>query len=495
MQKFPNENQVLPLLGIFLALILAVRLVSLHFNNTELFFDEAQYWYWAQSPAFGYFSKPPVLAWIIYSSTSLCGSDSTFCIRLASPLLHTVTAFFVYLSAAELFDRRTGFWAAVIFATVPGITLSATLASTDVPLLMFWSIALYAYIRMTRDKGDRGLGWAVVFGAAFGLGLMSKYAMAYFLACAFVHALIERKPDHPVLSYRFWLGCGIGLAILVPNILWNMQNAFVTLSHTGENIGWSGVRFNFVNAAEFLGSQFGVMGPILFGVYLATLWASRKGNLTSPHRLLIAFSATIILVIVAQALMSKAYANWAATAYIAACILVADIMVNRIPGFWLRLSMALHMAVFAALAVAVGFAGPGQIVLANGVQPFARMQGQSEIARKTAMALDADDYQAVLTANRKISALMNYYLRDRKEPVLAWRASTAPGDHYQLVSAYQGQARAGPVLLVSRTSNPKNILSQFGETELLGKQSISAGTTRSIFFFKLDKYEGPGATQ
>ena len=75
-----------------LAAILAIRLISLYHNNSELFFDEAQYWYWAQTPAFGYFSKPPMLAWLIASTTELCGASSEFCVRLAAPIIHSLTA-------------------------------------------------------------------------------------------------------------------------------------------------------------------------------------------------------------------------------------------------------------------------------------------------------------------------------------------------------------------------------------------------------------------
>ena len=56
-----------------LGLLLAVRLVALKFNATDLFFDEAQYWSWSLEPAFGYYSKPPLIAWVIGAATAVCG--------------------------------------------------------------------------------------------------------------------------------------------------------------------------------------------------------------------------------------------------------------------------------------------------------------------------------------------------------------------------------------------------------------------------------------
>ena len=127
--------------------MLAVRLGSLYTANTDLFFDEAQYWFWSQDLDFGYFSKPPMIAWVIRASTELCGT-SEFCVRLASPFLHSVTAIFIFLIARALYGNVIiGIAAALAFVTIPGVTLSSTLISTDVPLLMFWSMALYAFVR------------------------------------------------------------------------------------------------------------------------------------------------------------------------------------------------------------------------------------------------------------------------------------------------------------------------------------------------------------
>ena len=121
------------LLALLLAAILAVRIVGLAVSNAELYFDEAQYWSWAQQFDFGYFTKPPLIAWIIGAATSVCG-DTPFCIRLPSPLMHCATAFLLYLVGLRLFDRRVAFWSALVYALMPGTALSSGLMSTDVPM-------------------------------------------------------------------------------------------------------------------------------------------------------------------------------------------------------------------------------------------------------------------------------------------------------------------------------------------------------------------------
>ena len=118
--------------------------MALYANGTDLFFDEAQYWAWSVDPALGYFSKPPLIAWIIGAATTACGAEEA-CVRLPSPLLHTATALAVFWLGRRLYDARIGALGALAFATLPGVSLSAGLISTDVPLLLCWALALVGF--------------------------------------------------------------------------------------------------------------------------------------------------------------------------------------------------------------------------------------------------------------------------------------------------------------------------------------------------------------
>lgn len=65
----------------FLFFILVVslsiyRAVMLYTINPDLYVDEAYYWVWSQQFDWGYYSKPPMVAWIISIATSLFGDGS-----------------------------------------------------------------------------------------------------------------------------------------------------------------------------------------------------------------------------------------------------------------------------------------------------------------------------------------------------------------------------------------------------------------------------------
>ena len=218
-------------LAVFLGALLLVRLIALYFNKTDLFFDEAQYWSWAKEPAFGYYSKPPLIAWIIGATTKLCG-DSTFCVRLPAPVLHTVTAAVIFWIGQRFVTTAAGFWSAIAFATLPGVTLSSGIISTDVPLLLCWALALLAYMEML---GTNRWWPAFLLGSAIGVGLNAKYAMAFFALSAAVHMTVTPSARRLLADPRLWTGLALGIFLILPNMAWNLSNKFATFAHTADN--------------------------------------------------------------------------------------------------------------------------------------------------------------------------------------------------------------------------------------------------------------------
>src|SRR5262245_35154875 len=105
---------------LILVALTAVRLVGLAFSQVDLFFDESQYWAWSRELAFGYFSKPPLLAWVIAGAEAVCGSAEA-CIRAPSPVLYLGSCLVSYAIARALYDEATAFWAELMMALTGGL--------------------------------------------------------------------------------------------------------------------------------------------------------------------------------------------------------------------------------------------------------------------------------------------------------------------------------------------------------------------------------------
>src|SRR5690606_20412175 len=96
----------------------------------DLFFDEAQYWAWSRDLAFGYFSKPPLIAWLIAATEAVCGSSEA-CLRSPAPLFYFGMSVVIHSAANMLYGRRAAFWCGLTAALAPGIAYSARLITTD----------------------------------------------------------------------------------------------------------------------------------------------------------------------------------------------------------------------------------------------------------------------------------------------------------------------------------------------------------------------------
>ena len=118
----------------------------------DLVLDEAQFWTWSRELAFGYFSKPPVIAWVIRGASELCG-DSEACIRSASPVLYTLAAFMLYLTGRALYGPRVGFCSAIVFRHAAGVSYSANLITRSA---RGGEVALAAFLPPRRLQGTTG---------------------------------------------------------------------------------------------------------------------------------------------------------------------------------------------------------------------------------------------------------------------------------------------------------------------------------------------------
>src|SRR3546814_17818520 len=103
--------------------------------------------------------------------------------------------------------------------------------------------------------------------------------------------------------------------ILSALCVYTTQNRTATVGPRGYNANRTFELSRRYHAAELLGQQFGVFGPIPFLVLLWRTVAWIRGRATAAERYLLALALPPLLVVTAQAFLSRANANWAVTAY------------------------------------------------------------------------------------------------------------------------------------------------------------------------------------
>jgi len=127
---------------IFCFIFLIIKSISIYSTDFDLFGDEAQYWLWSQNLDFGYFSKPPLLPWVIALVCSVFG-NSIFVIKMISILIYCVNSYIVFLISKKLYNNLDlALLTATAFFLMPAVSFSSFLVSTDILLILFWSLAL-----------------------------------------------------------------------------------------------------------------------------------------------------------------------------------------------------------------------------------------------------------------------------------------------------------------------------------------------------------------
>ena len=467
-----------PSFGLFVvlvALLTVVRLIGLRFSVVDLYFDESQYWAWAQDLAFGYFSKPPLIAWIIAAAEGVCGSGEA-CLRSPAPLFYFAMAVVIYVAARDLYGSRTAFWAGLTAALAPGITFSTRIISTDVPLLFFWSVALLAYLRLRRGGG---WGWALLLAVAFGLGILAKYAMVYFLACAIIAGLIDRDSRALLRGAKLWTAVAIGALFFVPNLIWNLGHGLSTMVHTGSNIAGRGAVFDVEDAVEFIAAQFGVGGPVVFGTLLILAARVRAPFVTGDDRVMLAFSVPILAVIALLAFVTDAKANWAATAFVSAFIVTTAVLLRLNRPAWVGLGVGVGLFCQIALIAGDHFADRLTLPLEEARDVYEQTMGWQALGDEVTAQAAKTGARAIVARTRRDVASLIYYTRQSGVPVYAWPPEGgAPTDHFELTRPLTADAPE-PVLAVGGCGARKEYRALFASIEDIGPFRVPSGPTSS----------------
>ncbi|MBS8225353.1 ArnT family glycosyltransferase [Vannielia litorea] len=440
------------------AALVVFRLALLPFAQAEVFVDEAQYWLWGQELDFGYYSKPPMIGWLLRGVTELAGSDSAFWLRAPAAVLHGITALLLAGLAAEMFGRRAAILVAASYITLPLVAVGSFLISTDTVMFPFLAGALWAWVRVVNERSGAA---ALVAGLCVGLAMMSKYAGAYYVLCAGLAAVFI--PEARVRPRHALIALAALLVVISPNIIWNIQNGLSTFEHTMDNADWvrdPGARagLNWASLGEFAGSQLIVFGPLLLVALLAEAVRFARGL---PFRvplvaMLFWFSLPILLLVCGQALLSKAYANWAAAAYLAG-VLVAVPVVRRWGAGWMGLSLGLGTLFSVVLVLATVFASV--LRPSDGPLLMERYLGRVAMSAEIAARADAEGLSVVVADDRDVLADLFYRIRGRGvagkitglEAYARPERGRAP-NHYVQSHAFPGSA--GEVLYVTRRAVP-----------------------------------------
>jgi len=323
-------------MAVGLALLVgALRAAYLFVFPLDLAGDEAYYWDWGRRPDWCYFSKPPMIGWVMNLAERLFG-DTGAGIRLMAPVLGTGSLLMTALLTRRLFGARTALLAVALAAfSVASAALNIVL-TIDAPLVFFWTTALYLFWRMAEPGEGSRWPWAIALGVVLGLGHLSKQMMLVFPVMGLIFLIIDRRPKVGPRIGKLVVASLISLLFLIPPLVWNANNDWITYQHTTHHFSTSeGGQFQWLEQlGAFAGSQLLLLSPLTWILIMVLLICATVRLFKIDRRVvfLTVFSAPALFAILFLSLRQGINPNWPAVFYVAALILVAAWLTNQADG-------------------------------------------------------------------------------------------------------------------------------------------------------------------
>ena len=488
----PHKPQFQPL-GLFLSLpvvwavllgLLAARLSAIGLSPLGPGVDEAQYWLWGQTPQLGYYSKPPLIAWILAASGSVFDAQ-IFSLRGPAPVLHLLTALLLWQTGSVLFSARAGRLAALLWSSLPAVGLGSFVMSTDTPMLLFWTAGLFCFASALRTHSNIYL-WLICCGLCIGLSALSKYAGLYFIIGIFFWCLTDRTRPASQRAALFAVFCAAVFITSVPTWAWNFSNGFVTILHLGENANLEDSQMSAAGIVSFWGAQFAVFGPV--SLVLLGFALIRSGRSEADDRLHL-FVWPVLGIITLQAFLKEANANWAVAAYPAATLLVSHLITDSRSRLIRAAGQTALLANLAICAVLITVTATGSLgALAPASDPLRHLRGWQVLADQTSRTASSTDAGTIIAFNRESAALLHWHLRQTGPQIVLPRLGPGAGNHYHRTYPLRAQSPR-PLLALTDTADPPDHLAVQADWRgpvATSEVRISARDTRRVWFWTAD---------
>lgn len=449
-ERYKTEPYTTILL-IFLLSLSLFRIYYIQNGPFDLSPDETHYWEWSRRLDLSYYSKGPMIAYLIYLGTSVFG-DSAFGIRIMAVILSTLSSIFIYILGKDMYDKKTGLWSAILLQIIPLFSTFGVIFTIDSPFIFFWILSLYFFWKAISyqlseiksqettppspplTKGGNGgvnnsdlpdkafwvnsklnsnssLIYWLLLGLSIGLGLLTKYTMAFFYICAFLFFISSKERRSLLLSRGPYIAFLISIMLFSPVILWNADHGWVTLKHTaGQAHLAQGLALSFQSFLEFFGSQFLVITPLLLILIAFSVWKVRRNF---KGMLLFWFSVPVIVFFILKSAQGKVQANWALPGYITGIVAFSSLYLMDFRSVKKVGKIVLITALLLSFIVSAASYYPSAFLVPAEIDPSLRLLGgrlvevtriHDEMSASRPVFIFSDKYQ--------ISSELAFYVKD-----------------------------------------------------------------------------------
>jgi 4-amino-4-deoxy-L-arabinose transferase-like glycosyltransferase len=350
---------------------------------------------------------------------SILFGDSFVSLKIFPVVIYFFISYVIYKLCLNLsFDKKKAQLCALSFLIIPAASLSSFLISTDLLLLLFWAISMVLLLKVIKTNLTINF---FLLGLFLGLGFLAKYAAIYFLLSLLLLLFLDKTSlksfrNNPlgVLVFLFSF-----VVVLLPNILWNFNNGWITFSHTSDNANLQNLNLNFYEPIKFFGSQILMVGPLLF---IFVIFFLKNLRLDYENKFLLIFSLPIIFIVLVESFLVRANANWAAPALISIFIFLFR-LVNK--NYLLKINFTFNYLIAFLLFFSILITSENKV--------FDRITGVRIFSNNLSDIIKEKD---IVVSDRIIFSNIAYQLRNKENLILMpHKTGTSITNHFQMSSA------------------------------------------------------------
>ena len=472
----------------------------IYINLIPLAPQEAYYWNYSRHLALSYFDHPPLQAWIIFLTTKIGASE--FSVRLACPILAFFSGLFCFKIGKQLFNTKIGFYFFLLLNLILIFNIGSVIFTPDAPLLFFWILSFYFFCKIIIE--NKPYYWYPL-GASLGLAMLSKYT-AIFIPISILTFLLLSKP------HRFWLARKepylaviISLLVLSPVIIWNAWNDWASFAFQTSRRAGELVSFSIKDFFGYLGSQLGLVSPLIYAGIIYALFKIGKEGLKSKNQVSLALFSWSAPILIFFTLVSFKYwvkINWVVPGYVTALLALAVIYfkkveVKSLTGWRSQKSFkawGLTSIIISFIFSILGYLSP---FLPLGIGKGEALSGWKELARKVNQVKTemSDGREPIIIGYEyKAASELAFYLPDRPE-VYSNNFVGRPGlsyDFWANPSDFKGKDAIFVYDVRNRYKTPESLKKLFDQVEVPQRFSVfkKGKKITEFYIYKCYTYKG-----
>jgi 4-amino-4-deoxy-L-arabinose transferase-like glycosyltransferase len=489
---------------IFLLAFLAIgifKFLILVYTPYDLAADEAYYWDWSRRLDYSYYSKGPLVAWLIATSTSIFG-DTAFAIRFPAWLSAKAFSLVYYLFIRKIYTPRL---ALVSWLGMQSMLFFATLGlahTTDPATMLLWLLALcFSVIAINKQNTSY---WGLV-GLSAGIAFLSKATSIILLPAISMFLFFTQSLRFNIRTKGFLYACILFFWCLLPIVFWNYMHDWVHFQHNVEHLskGTSGaVTYRYI--LELIFGQMGLVGPVFFVIiiyaYVLSWGRWRRGDVISG---LYCFTgAPLIAICFYVSLTKRVYANWPMPIYIGGLLLVTHLVHEGVlsskrwkgiikKGFFIN-AVVLIIAYLPIMGITLGVPGkylPTKKVVGWEALGMIASEQYNKIAKGFSWEEDFDDL-FILAGSYDVAASLAFYMKGQPR-VYCMESQAKRMNQYSIWGGLEEMNGKNALIVMKENEPPEELIRSFNNIQALPDEHTvyhSGSKIRTFKFFYGDNY-------